>query len=201
MGLEKGNGSKATVYVKIKEGMFYTSDDKEHQNPYGMLYGKIVGFNYRDEDFGKQKIRKFQISLLSDGTKYVLSLPVESPAYSDFISFAKNLDLTGVINLHATYETSSDASGNPIGKNKVLLSTGSESTGFSYAKKYFTKNGPNKLPPFKQVNVSGKTLWDKTDYLAFLADVVENDLKPSLSSATVSQGPVIFKEEGDDLPF
>jgi hypothetical protein len=207
MGLEK-NQNRSTIYVKIKDGKFYRSDDKEHTDAYDDLSGQVVGLGYRDEVFNGDTIKKFQITLLSGGEKYILGFPVESPAYSSFISFAKNLNLSTPINLHAKLDEY-ESNGKDVKRTKILLSKG-EGDNKVFAKGYYTKGGPNVLPAFKKVKISGKDFWDKTEYLDFLYNVVENDLKPQLpnSAGTAS---VVFKEQPkaaiaesedlDNLPF
>jgi hypothetical protein len=203
MALEK-NPNRSIIYLKIKDGFIYRTDDKDQKDGYDTVTGQIVNLGYRDEKFNNSDIKKFQITLTDGTDKYVLSFPVESPAYSSFISFAKNVDLSKPINLH-TKADDYESNGLPVKRTKILVSVG-EGEYRKFAKGFYSKAGPNIIPPFKKIKYNGKDVYDKTDYLDFLYNVVENDLKPQLKK--ISGGAAIFKEEpvaepmdDNDLPF
>jgi hypothetical protein len=204
MGLSN-NQNKGITYLKIKEGKFYKTDDKEHGSPYDEIGGQIVNFSYKDETFSNQEVRKFQILITDGEDKYLLSFPIESPAYNSFLSFVKNVDITKPLSLHALGKKIEDKSGKESIRTSILISQDG-----TFAKSFYTKDNPNGLPAFKKVKISGKEHWDKTDYLAFLESVVENELKPQLPSAK-NENKLVFKEHTpvttqetvdlDDLPF
>jgi hypothetical protein len=202
MSLKK-NQNTGFTYLKIKEGKFYMGDDKTHENPYDQLEGQVVNLSYKDENFNGQDVKKFQILVFDGDDKYMLSFPVESPAYSSFISFAKNVDLSEPITLHCLGKEVEDKSGKKGIRTSILISQNEK-----FAKAFYTKDHKNGLPDFKKLKISGKEVWDKTDYLDFLENVVENELKPQLPGFK-NDAKVIFKEEEspkeleyiDDLPF
>lgn len=210
MGLQKRNTN--VTFLNLKEGKIYESTDKEKTNPYDEIEGQITGMSFRDDEFEGQKIRKLNVTLTDGEQDYVLSTKTDSSYFSSLISFLKNADLAKPLTLVPFYKVEKD------GKSKLGILVKQNG---SFLKSYYTKDNPNGLPAFNKVVVSGKTLWDKTDYLAFLESVIVNELKPTLvkveenqdgprglvtgSTPAASAAPVMVEASADDiaddLPF
>lgn len=205
MGLNKRNSN--VTYLNLKEGKIYESTDKEKTNPYDEVSGIITNFSFREDEFEGTKIRKFNIVLTDGETDYVLGMKVDSSYFSTVISFLKNANLSEEITLVPFYKKEKDG--------KISLGILVKQGGF--LKHFYTKDNPNGLPAFNKVRINGKDVWDKTDYMAFLENVVNTELKPKLakpantgskgltkSADTIgeeNQEMVSTDEIADDLPF
>jgi uncharacterized protein (UPF0333 family) len=197
----KKRDSAGFKYLKIKDGNLYYTTDKNHENPYDEVEGNIVNLVFKTETWEKQEIEKLQV-YLHDGEGYdVLTFPVDSSWFSTFVSFAKNADLSKPVTLHVMEKAEKDKSGKDVKRRTLLVSQDG-----TYMKSYYNREHPNGLPTFKQVKISGRLVWEKSEFLDFLKNVVENELKPQLPA--FSSGKVIKKEEPEeeveelsDLPF
>jgi hypothetical protein len=200
MGLGKDT---KPVYVNLSDGRFYESEDKEKNNPYGSLEGLITGLSFRDDMFENNKIRKCVISMTDGANNYVLNVRVNSSYFGSFVSFLKNADLSQPIKLKPGVKKDP--------KSDKTIGTLFVEQGGSFLKQFYTKDKPNGLPPFQKKKVNGNIVWDKTDYLEFLENVVEKDFKPQLrkelpkTAGLKSEPTETFvnadEEPADDLPF
>jgi hypothetical protein len=199
MGL--GKDTKPT-YVNLSNGRFYESEDKEKANPYGSLEGQIVGFSFREDIFDGNKIRKCVVSLSDGKSNYVLNVRVNSSYFGSLVSFLKNADLSKPLKLKPGIKKDPKS-------DKTIGTLFVEQDGF--LKQFYTKDKPNGLPPFQKKKVNGNIVWDKTDYLEFLENVVEQEFKPQLKKevnaqpAGLKSEPESFvdstEENTDELPF
>jgi hypothetical protein len=164
-------------YLKIKDGKFYQSTDKEHTTPYDEFEGIITRMNFREDEYQGQKIEKLQITLTDGTDEFVLPVSFNSSYASSLISFLKNADLTQSLTLVPTMKV--DQSGKE--QRSILVKQGSQ-----FVKSFYTKTSPNGLPAFNKVKVNGKEVWDKTDYLDFLRDVVTNEFVPQLGTGNTT---------------
>lgn len=215
MGLKE---KSVANYVKIKDGKFYLSSDKEHTTPYGELEGVITQIGLRNDEYEGQTIEKLSLTINDGDDDYVVSFAFNSSYTSSLIGFLKNADLTKPLSLVPTQRTDKDGTT----KRSILVKQGG-----SFLKQYYTKEHPNGLPRIEPVMVKGKQLvqngrlvWDKEEFLQFYRDVVKNELGAQVGTATAATtaGPVnrTFAPEArtpvamnnaeedeveDDLPF
>ena len=168
MGL-KTNTAKAQ-YVKLKEGKFYMPDNLEQ--PYDELEGTITNMYFKDDVFNGQPIRKLYVALSDAETVSIVNMSVNSSNFSSFVNFAKNADLTKPLSLVPVYKMVSKG-----GEDKPNSSILIEQNG-KFIKSYFTKDSKNGLPEMKQVKISGKLVWDKTDFTEFLENIVTSEFIP-----------------------
>lgn len=185
-------------YIKIKEGKFFLTTDKEHTDPYDEIEGQITGLVFKMETWENQEIEKLQIYLQDESGVEVLAFPVDSSWFSTFVNFASSTDLSKPISLHVIEKAEKDKMGKDIKKRSLLISQDG-----TYSKAFYTKANPNGLPSFKKIKVNGKEIWEKSDFLDFLKNVVENKLKPQLPGFK-NGGKVVVREDIEDsesLPF
>ena len=171
MGLKNRDGGKVT-YVKIKEGKFFASSDKELANPFEQLSGVVVDTYLKDEDYNGIPNRKFYTVLEDEGERFIMGLNVESSFASTFISFLMNADLSKSINIFPKVENVIK-NGKESQKRNMLISQGGK-----FLKAYFTKDTPNGLPAMQKVERrGGKIEWIKDELLDFYEDLIINKFK------------------------
>lgn len=219
MGLKNRDGAK-TNYVKIKEGKFYLSTDKELTNPFDELSGTITDTYLKDEDYNGIPSRKFYTVLEDETEKFIIGFNIESSMASTFITFLRNADLSKSLTLVPRLENIVK-NGKEFQKRSILIMQGGK-----FLKAYFTKDNPNGLPPMQRVERrGGKIEWIKDELLDFYEDLIINRFKveanknkenstvikqvesskstsvevvPSTAKLPWEDGP---EEEGEDLPF
>lgn len=91
------------------------------------------------------------------------------------------------------------------GKQKSSLFINQDGASIKHA---YTKENPNGLPQMKQVKVAGNLVWDDTEALEFLENMVKKDILPKfdkvLSKEDNSQNEGGLDIDGDDseeIPF
>lgn len=168
MGLNNNTGG-GSQYVSFRKGKFYLGKDKE--TSYNELEGKITNLSYVDDEFEGKPMRKLVIKMTDGEQNYILSVISDSSYATQFISFLKNADLTDTLSLVGTSKTGED------GKEKIGLLVKQNDT---FLKGYYTKADPKGLPQMKQITVNKKLVWDKSDYLEFLENVVTDELAPAV---------------------
>lgn len=199
MGLT--NNKADVAYVKFKEGLFYSSKEKE--TGYDTLEGYINAFNIVDEEYQGNPSRKLIVKMTDeDGDKYVLKVNFESSYVTGLISFLKNANLSEKLSLVGKVQPTED------GKTKSSILVSQNGT---FLKAFYSKTTPNGLPQMKQVTVNKKKVWDKSEMIEFLEDVVLNDLNTQVTTSTPVKTKVeAFASTGDteddvddngDLPF
>jgi hypothetical protein len=179
MGL-KTRTTEAT-YVRIKNGKFFLSSDKEFENPYDEIEGTVKDIFIKNDVFNGKPLEKVYVALHDGDTKYLVSFPFDSSYNTSFLSFIKNANLDRPVSL---FLKQTDIKDSDSKRTTFLISQDG-----TFLKAFYTKDNPNGLPPMVQRR-SGK--WDKEDMMEFLREVIENELKPYLNS----KQPLIQHEEG-----
>lgn len=204
MGLNKKGAN--VKYVRLKNGKFYLSSDKELSEPFDELEGRVVDFFFRDEDYQGTVTKKLYIAIADAVDKYLLGLNFESSYTSKLLAFLKNADLTKNLSISIGTE---DASFNGKDWTKTTLFVNQNGRSVSAA---YTKANPNGLPEMKKVKVGNKTVWDKSDFLDFYENLVRNVLKPQLEGESTpvegknddegkDKAPWEVESNDADLPF
>ena len=210
MGLQKKQGGGN--YVRFKNGAFFLAAELkekgiEKADSYDTLEGTLVNIGLREDNFEGNIIEKLSLQIESENELFTLQFSFDSVYGSNLISFLKSADLSKPIGLKAVSKKEVRSDGEPYTKVGILVFQRDETGKEVYLKSFYTKANPNGMPEMKQVTVSGKKLWDKTDKLAFERNVILNEIQPTLSKATVntSKPTAVFanssEEEDDDLPF
>lgn len=166
------NRDTNVIYLKCVEGKFYLSSDKEKKQPYDELEGIITDIGIRTDVYEGTPMKKLYLSIESDGSIYSISFNMDSSYTSTFMSFIKNADITKPLSLFPLLKEE-----NKNGKDTKRYSILIKQDG-NFMKSYFTKDDPKGLPQMKEIKVSGKTMWDRTDMIEFYEDIINNELKP-----------------------
>lgn len=176
----KNNDSKGIKYVRIKDGKFYLNTDLD--TAYDELEGLITGIRFKEDVFEGKPIRKcnFGLSDETDGSTYVISVSVDSSYFSSLVGFLKNADITKTLTLHPKISKYKKDDGSEGERRSILVSQDG-----TFLKNFYGKDTGNKLPEFKKVKLNGKLVYDKTDFLEALEEIVVKDFIPALPKPTL----------------
>lgn len=168
---------------------------------YDSFTGKLVGIKTQDGTYGKSWIFSFQDS----GDVYHLQLSYSNSFATAFLKMLPNVDLTKEMKVQPSVKEVD-------GKNKSSLFINQDGQSVKHA---YTKDAPNGLPQMTQVTVKGEKIWDDTDRIEFLYQMVMDTIVPKLAGYTgatnapedddmaVSHDTVVGKgmELDDEPPF
>lgn len=198
-GLGKNAGS--LTFVKIKDGKFYLSSDKENKEPYDSLTGYITDFRFKDEDFNNTKTRKLYVNIKSGDTTYSFSVSRDSSYMSSLVNFLKNANLKEEVKISPSIKTVKNDKGVDVKRYTMFVSQDD-----TPLKAFYTKDSEESLPQFKKVKLNGKVAWDKSDFLDALEEIILNELLPQVKknkSTLIKEEKVIVddvvEETEDDV--
>lgn len=166
---------------------------------YDSFTGKLVGIKTQDGTYGRSWIFSFQ----DGGEVYHLQLSYTNSFAKGILRMLPNVDLSKEMKVQPQVKEVD-------GKNKSSIFINQAGQSIKHA---YTKDAPNGLPPMTQVVVKGEKIWDDTDQLDFLYQMVMNTIVPKLagfSGATeshdddmaVSNDTVTGQGiDPDDIPF
>jgi hypothetical protein len=151
------------------------------------------------ENYGKQWVFKFDISETPSDKKFVVYQVGYDNGYAiNILSRLPNANLEKDIRMSAYAFTDEN------GKEKKGITLFQEGKKIQPA---YTKDAPNGLPQMKKVKVNSKEVWDKTDMLEFLENMVNTEIIPNLPkevdpldtvAAFEAEKPAIKQEEEED---
>jgi hypothetical protein len=168
---------------------------------YDNFTGKLVGIKVTDGNYGKQ----WEFSFQDGGEVYKLQLGYSNSFAKNILKMLPNADLSKVMKVSPQTKVEAD------GTKKSSLFINQDGVALKHA---FTKDNPNGLPQMKQVTVKGTVVWDDTDQMIFLENMVNTTIIPKLGGVAVATAPVAdaldaFVAEAnastdinpDDIPF
>lgn len=159
-------------------------DKLVYEKFYDNFTGKLVGIKTQDGAYGKQWIFSFQDAL----DVYHLNLAYSNSFATAFLKMLPNIDLTKEMLVSPSIKEVE-------GKMKSSLFV---KQGENWIKSAFTRENPNGMPQLKQITVKGQLVWDDTDAMAFLEEMVNRDIIPKLPKATLATTPKTAKEKLDE---
>lgn len=168
-----------------------------YERYYQSFTGFLTSINVK-EDTGFGKSWNFGFTL-SSGQKYFIQMPYSSSNSSAFLAMLPNIDLEKPITLSPSMKMVD-------GKNKTSLFVNQDN---KPVKHFYTKDTPNGCPPMRQIKVKGQDVWDDTDRLEFLQNMVNTEILPKLNQkpiATVSAPSALENFDaapvtGEEEPF
>jgi len=185
MGLSNREGGK---YITILGGKFSVRTNKENPEAiervnkvgntvyevfYDSFTGKIVNIRTRDGEYGKSWEFDFQ----DGGEIYTLQLSYSNSYATNILKMLPNIDLSKEMKVQPSQKMED-------GKTKSSLFISQDGVTLKHA---YTMAEPNGLPPMVQIVVKGQSVWDDTERLAFLQEMVDRDIIPQLEGATKSK--------------
>lgn len=165
---------------------------------YDSFTGKLVGIKTQDGTYGKSWIFSFK----DGGDIYHLQLSYSNSFATALLKMLPNVDLTKEMKVQPSVKEVD-------GKNKSSLFINQNGQSVKHA---YTKDAPNGLPSMTQVIVKGEKIWDDTDRIEFLYQMVMDTIVPKLEGFTgattshneVEQAQPLVVGEGmnpEDIPF
>lgn len=200
MGLEQRTEGKfitivgGKLCIRVPEG---TAGATQRTNKLGkvvneMLYdsftGMLVGIKVTDGNYGKQ----WNFSFKDKGEVYTLQLGYSNSYAKNILKMLPNIDLTKEMKVSPVMKEE-----NGVKKSSLFINQDGNPV-----KHAFTKDNPNGLPQMTEVTVKGEKIWDDTDQIAFLYDMVMKNIVPKLSGAVVIPAIVPadnFDKEVDEI--
>ena len=202
MGLDNREGGK---YITILGGKFCqrvsedTAGAVQRTNKLGKVVwekfydsftGKLVNIRTTDGAYGKSWMFDFQ----DQKEIYHLQLSYSNSFATAFLKMLPNVNLEKEMKVSPSVKEVD-------GKNRSSLFINQDNVAIKHA---FTKDNPNGMPDMKQVKVKGNLVWDDTDRMAFLYDMVQTKILPKLNvkpEAEVEKAKIDALEEyGKDTP-
>lgn len=157
--------------------------------------GKLVNIRTRDGSYGKS----WEFDFKDGGEVYTLQLSFSNSYATNILKILPNADLTKEMKIQPAQKIED-------GKTKSSLFISQDGVTLKHA---YTKDKPNGLPQMKQITVKGVQVWDDTERLAFLEQMVKQDILPKLPrDAAPAQGGGAVEDifaptapAGDDSDF
>lgn len=151
-----------------------------HEEFYHGWSGKITDIRTRTSDYGKD----WNVTIDDGQIRAILQMKYSSGYASAFLKTLPNVDLSKDVQLMPRADTID-------GKTKTTMFVKQDGAAIKWA---FTKDNPNGLPPMRKIKVKGVDVWDDSDMM----DYLENMVKEKFSS---QQNDVEQDETIDDIPF
>lgn len=160
-----------------------------HEKFYDSFTGKLVGIKTQDGAYGKSWIFDFR----DKDEVYHLQLSYSNSFATAFLKQLPNADLTKEMKV-------SPSTKEVDGKNKSSLFVNQDGVALKHA---YTRENPNGMPDMVQVKVKGDLVWDDTDRLAFLHNMVMTTIVPKLEGTGTAQveDAVFEGKTGTEDPF
>lgn len=160
-----------------------------HELYFGNLSGRITDIYTRDGIYGKT----WNIDV-NDGTNnYSLQFGYSDGLAISFLKMLLNVDFSKdiVFSVSKKFDPKDNKD-----KTSLFLSQDGETI-----KHAFTMANPNGLPEMKQVVVNGKEIWDSTERLAFLQNMVDTQILPKLNREPSTGNEVVGNTVKNEKPF
>lgn len=152
---------------------------------YDSFTGKLVGIKTQDGTYGRSWIFSFRDA----GEVYHLQLSYSNSFATAFLKMLPNIDLTKEMKVSPSVKEVD-------GKNKSSLFVNQDGVSVKHA---YTKEAPNGMPNMVEVEIKGNKVWDDTDRLKFLYDMVMTTIVPKLTDGVDVHGGLTQEEvDGQD---
>jgi hypothetical protein len=205
MGLEQRDGGR---YISIIGGKFCQRvqegtegsvsrvnklGNTVHEKYYDSFTGKLLDIKVTDGNYGKQWSFSFQ----DKADVYNLQLGYTNSFAKNIIKMLPNVDLSKEMKISPMTKVEADGTK----KSSIFINQNGNAL-----KHFYTRDNPNGLPPMTQVMVKGSLVWDDTDQMVFLEDMVMKDIKPKLEGTnftpnTGGEAPILDPVTGEEIAF
>jgi hypothetical protein len=139
-----------------------------HEEHYAYVEGLITDISTKESEYGKSWL----VTIKDGKDTYVLQMDYSSGYSSAFLKALPNVDLLSKVKLSPKMTIEGD-------KKKTTL--------------FVNQHGAQ----MKKIKVKGKEQWDDTDMMAFLENMVREDILPQLKAAPV----VADEDNAEEAPF
>jgi hypothetical protein len=197
MGFQNRNEGKFfTIYngkicIRVKEGTegSIARTNKVGNTVHEVFYDSFTGLltNIKTSESAYGKSWNFDF-VDNSGEKYTLQLSYSNSFATQFLKILPNIDLSKEF-------TISPSSKIEDGKTKSSLFVNQDNKPLKHA---YTKENPNGLPKLEKKMLKGQEVWDDTEMLLFLENMIQTDIIPKLSN--VSQETPVSIDSFDTNP-
>jgi hypothetical protein len=153
--------------------------------------GKITNISVKDHpEFGKF----WNVTLTDEDGDAIIQMNYSSGYASAFLKTLPNVDFSQEVIIAPHMKMEGD-------KKKTTIFITQHGKALKHA---FTKDEPNGLPQLKQIKVKGKLTWDDSDLMAFLEEMVKDEILPQLKAGKpqpVTAGTASQDEFDEEVPF
>lgn len=153
--------------------------------------GKITNIEIKEhKEYGKF----WNVTLTDEDGDAIIQMNYSSGYSAAFLKTLPNIDLTKDVVFTPSMKMEGD-------KKKTTIFLSQNGNPLKHA---FTKDNPNGLPQLRQQKVKGKMVWDDSDLMEFLENMVKTEIIPKLKKAHTEPSPVGADSQDasdDDLPF
>lgn len=149
---------------------------------YDSFTGKLVGIKTQDGSYGKSWVFSFR----DKEDVYHLQLSYSNSFATQFLKILPNVKLDVEMKVSPSVKEVD-------GKNKSSLFVNQDGVPIKHA---YTKDVPNGMPNMVQIQVKGVDVWDDTERLKFLYDMVMEKIVPQLAGVTAE----IKEEDEAEVP-
>ncbi len=142
---------------------------------YDKFTGKLVGIKTQEGGaYGKNWVFSFR----DNKEVYHLQLSYSNSFATAFLKMLPNVDLNKEMTVSPSVKVGED------GKNKSSLFINQNGVAIKHA---YTKDVPNGLPQMIQVQIKGQMVWDDTERLIFLENMVNEKIVPHLEGVATQE--------------
>lgn len=159
-----------------------------HEEFYKAWKGRIVDIKFQEHpEFG----RFLNLSIEDEDGTAIIQMKQGSGYATAFLKMLPNIDLYSEI----TFTPSMKMDGEKK-KTSVFINQNGETVKWAY-----TRENPNGCPELKKIKVKGKDVWDDSDIVEFLENMVNADILPQLSGVKATVAQAVGNDTEDDMPF
>lgn len=193
--------NSSAIYLSVSDGQLVrrfkepTSESKQRTTKDGKLVneefyrgwtGKVTDIQFKDHD----EYGRFLNITIDDGEiPAIIQLKLDSGYASAFMKTLPNVDFESDVTLSPSMKVEGD-------KKKSSFFISQHGTALKW---FYNKENPNGLPELKKIKVKGKEIWDSSDMVEFLENMVNTEILPKIKKAEpVHAGD---SEETDEAPF
>jgi hypothetical protein len=153
-----------------------------HEKFYDNFTGKLVGIRTQDGAYGKSWIFDFK----DKEDVYHLQLSYSNSFATALLKMLPNVDLEKEMKVSPSVKEVD-------GKSKSSLFINQDGVAIKHA---YTRENPNGMPDMVQKTVKGQQVWDDTDRIEFLHNMVATTIMPKLKATEIVSEKI---ETGIDL--
>lgn len=168
-----------------------------HEKFYDRFTGILKDIRVKEStDYGKT----WEFDFDAGAVEYTLQLPYSGSFSSQFLKMLPNIDVSQAFTMTPVTEIED-------GKTKSSLFINQNGNTIKHA---FTRANPNGMPEMKKIMVKGNEVWDDTDILIFLTNMVNTQILPKLGKNKIQEDApngLSSEEKSDfdinpaDIPF
>lgn len=152
---------------------------------YDSFTAKLIDIKIADGTYGKT----WNFYFVDQKETYILQLSYNNSLANTLLKILPNVDLTKELKLSPSQKEEN-------GKVKTSLFVNQDGVALKH---FYSKDNPNGLPQWKQIVVKGEKVWDSTDQLVFLENMVMTTIKPKLAGSKVEAETTQTVEEPVEL--